>query len=317
MRQPSRVGGRLLPAWRGKRARQARVLRLLPTESERGVSLACAHTRKQAGRARSQGRRAAPRRPCSERERTLLLCGDLLESEGDSFRRSNAHGCGKRACCASSPQKASAVDALLHTCASRPRGAQGRRVTYRSLAPNERALSLSWRPSRVRGRIPTCAARCAHVASARAAPAPRRERARWLARVCAYAQTRWPRASPRPARGTTALHRTREGSSLVQRPSRSRGPISTRAAWRARAASACAASPPNRVRAQWRACVCEYSQRANLPKVRCPPLAAPASFAPTKQTKRKPSGVPFLCCGSRGSGGAAIKFKRERLAFPP
>ena len=42
---------------------------------------------------------------------------------------------------------------------------------------------------------------------------------------------------------------------------------------------------------------------ANLPKVRCPPLAAPASFAPTKQTKRKPSGVPFLCCGSRGSGG--------------
>ena len=46
---------------------------------------------------------------------------------------------------------------------------------------------------------------------------------------------------------------------------------------------------------------------ANLPKVRCPPLAAPASFAPTKQTKTKPSGVPFLLRiarerGMRGGG---------------
>ena len=41
---------------------------------------------------------------------------------------------------------------------------------------------------------------------------------------------------------------------------------------------------------------------ANLPKVRCPPLAAaPASFAPTKQTtKRKPSGVPFFVVADRG-----------------
>ena len=42
-------------------------------------------------------------------------------------------------------------------------------------------------------------------------------------------------------------------------------------------------------------------KRANLPKVRCPPLAAPAaSFAPTKQTKRKPSGVPFFVVADRG-----------------
>ena len=43
---------------------------------------------------------------------------------------------------------------------------------------------------------------------------------------------------------------------------------------------------------------------ANLPKVRCPPLAAPASFAPTKQTKRKPSGVlPFCVVADREGAG--------------
>ena len=63
------------------------------------------------------------------------------------------------------------------------------------------------------------------------------------------------------------------------------------------------------------------SKRANLPKVRCPPLAAPASFAPTKQTKRKTKWRAFSLlriAGERQSGGgAAIKCKRERLAFPP
>ena len=44
-------------------------------------------------------------------------------------------------------------------------------------------------------------------------------------------------------------------------------------------------------------------QLENLPKVRCPPLAAPASFAPTKQTKRKPSGVPFCVVADRGGAG--------------
>ena len=41
---------------------------------------------------------------------------------------------------------------------------------------------------------------------------------------------------------------------------------------------------------------------ANLSKGRCPPLAAPASFAPTKQTKRKPSGVPFFIADREGAG---------------
>ena len=41
---------------------------------------------------------------------------------------------------------------------------------------------------------------------------------------------------------------------------------------------------------------------ANLPKVRCPPLAAPTSFAPTKQTNKKTSGVPFLVAERGGAG---------------
>ena len=49
----------------------------------------------------------------------------------------------------------------------------------------------------------------------------------------------------------------------------------------------------------------ERTKLANLPKVRCPPLAAPASFAPTKQTKRKPSGVPFCVVADRGGAGEA------------
>ena len=120
----------------------------------------------------------------------------------------------------------------------------------RGLAPNERALSLARRPSRAGGPIPTRAAWRARAASARAAPPPHRERARWPL-SCAHAQAGrargqgW-RVAPRPC---TERERPVAGAAAFIG---ARGSTSTSAAQRAHAASARAAPPPERESARWR-----------------------------------------------------------------
>ena len=203
--------GQFKPVRCGAHAPQARVLRLLPTESDRSGALVCAHTRKQAGRARGgQGRRVTPL-SSTERESTLLLFGDLLESEDEPIRRGAARGRGKRACCASSPQSASAVAALLRTWTSRPRGGQGRGVVPRPCTEQESPVAIAaafWKPRatfNARGAVRTCGKRaCCASSPQRASAVPRSRRC----------------ARSRSARGSTDLHRTREASSLVRRTSR-------------------------------------------------------------------------------------------------
>ena len=111
--------------------------------------------------------------------------------------------------------------------------------------------------------------------------------------MCAHAQTSQPFARPRSAHGTTVLHRTREASSLMRRPSRVRERTQTGAAQRARAASARAAPPPHRERAQWpvaallRTCASRSAGRARGQDRRVLPRPC------TKQSRLLAGAVPF------------------------
>ena len=193
-REPCRYRGGLLEteanfqrARRGAHVRQARVLRLLSTESERGVSLACAHTRRQASRAQGQGRRVEAL-TCTERERPLLLCGDLLGCEGElepAQRRKRTRQARVRRFIPT--ESASGGRSLAHMRKPAAREAKAG-AWHHVLAPNERALPLARRPSRAGEPVSSSAARRAHDASARAARPPERESARGSAfflRTCA------------------------------------------------------------------------------------------------------------------------------------
>ena len=137
VRWPSRVGGLISTrATRRTRAESARAASRPHRKRTQWRAHVCAH---------AQTSRPCARRPrlamtplsCTERKSTLLLCGGLLESEDDSIRRCKARGPGKRTCCASSSEKASAVAALLRTCANRSRGAQGQRAAPRPCTERE------------------------------------------------------------------------------------------------------------------------------------------------------------------------------------
>ena len=198
---------------------------------------------------------------------------------------------------------------------------------HHGLAPNERALPLARRPSRAGGSTLTRAARHARAASARAAPPPHSERARWCARMCAHAQISRPCGTrPRPACGTTALYRTREAFSLVRRPFGFRGRISTRAARCARAASARAASPPHRERAPWLAHVCAHAQ-ASRPCARrrglvtTPVWREPRSHGRRKTANPLPGRTPSSAVPHRSASpalcpcGHAASFRRRASSF--
>ena len=127
---------------------------------------------------------------------------------------------GKRACCASSPQRARAVAALLCTCASRLLIGSHASTSEHGLAPKERGLSLVQRPSIGHEPTTTSAARRARAASTRVVPPPEREQVQWRNRVCAHAHAgcvggRGRRIAPlsctegeRPHAGAVSFHRT-------------------------------------------------------------------------------------------------------------
>ena len=139
---------------------------------------------------------------------------------------------------------------LVHMCKSAAREAKAG-TYHHGLALNERALSLVRRPSRAGGPIPT-AWRGAHARQARVLRLLPTESARG---GCSLAHMHKSAALEAKVgvyhHGSASNER---GLSLARWPSKAKGPIQTRAAWRAwraRAASARAAPPPHRERAWW------------------------------------------------------------------
>ena len=250
-RRPSRVRGRI--PTRTARCAHATSACAAPSphrERARWLARVCAHAQV-AGRARGQCRRVSPG-PCTKQNRLLAGAVPFHKAWPDYNQRGAAHARCKRACCASSRERASAVArSRVHTRASRmPVGGRDWHVGARPCTEGERPLAGAVLFQKD-GVTTTSAARRAHTASARAAPPPERERAQWRDRVWAHAQAG---CSLKVAADTSehGLAPKERGSLLVQWSFLGYGPTTTSAARRARAASVRAAPPPERERAQWR-----------------------------------------------------------------
>ena len=151
---------------------------------------------------------------CTERERPLLLCGDLLECEGElklaqrSTRAQQAHVLRLLP-----TESARAGRSLAHMQAGRVRG-QHRRVSPIPCTHKKTGFSLVQCPSIGPGPTTTSAARRARAESVLAAPPPEIERAQWRDRVCAHTQAGclMEAAAGTWERGSSALYRRREAS---------------------------------------------------------------------------------------------------------
>ena len=189
---------------RGARAAQARLLRLLPTESACG-GRSLAHMRKPTAREAKTG---AWHHGLAPNERVLSLARRPSSVGGSNSTRAAWRARGASAPAAPPPHRESerGGHSLAHMRKPAARKSKASAFNH-GLVPNRRALSLPRRPSSVEGSNSTHAAWRARGASAPTAPPPHRECVRWPL-SCAHAQT--DRARPRPAHGTTALHRTKE-----------------------------------------------------------------------------------------------------------
>ena len=196
----------------GARASQVRVLRLLPRESERSGALACA-PRKGWLCVGGHYWQVAPR-SCTEGESPLAGTVPFHRVRANYNQRGTASARRKLACCASSPETASAVAC---SCARRARAgcvSEASAVTSQhGLVPKKRGFSpvrffpIGYRPTT------TSAIRRARVASSRAAPPPQNQLAQWRARVHAE-QNPGVCWRPRLARRSTVLCRKKETSRL-------------------------------------------------------------------------------------------------------
>ena len=190
-------------------------------------------------------------RPCTEEGRPLARAVPFHRAWSDHSRRGAARARGKRACCASSPKRGSAVAHKRATRASRltkwtPQLARGSTALHRRRAASRSCSALPWGMERPQPARRSARARQAHVL--RLLP---RERQRSGAQA---RYTRKPAHEVGAAAGTWehGLAPKKGGLSLVQCPSIGHGATTASAARRARAATARAAPPPQRQPAQWR-----------------------------------------------------------------
>ena len=119
----------------GKRARCA------SSERQRAQCRNRVSAHAQAGYARGQGRRAAPR-PCTERESPVASAATFYRRRVNSNPRGVARARGKRACCAFSPQRVSAAaHSRERTRANKPAVREVKAgAWHHCLAPNEIGL---------------------------------------------------------------------------------------------------------------------------------------------------------------------------------
>ena len=170
----------LPPARRGTRVQQARLLRLLPRESQcSGVQAhyTCKPPHEVRASAGTWEHGLAPKQ-----ERLLARAVTFHDAWSGCRQCGAARACSKRACCASSPERASGVARKRTTRASHPTKC-GPELTRGSTALPRRkgGFSLAQCPIMVHGAIPAGATRQARATTARAAPPPQREPAQWCA----------------------------------------------------------------------------------------------------------------------------------------
>ena len=174
--------GRPQPARYGARARQARVLRLLPRDSQCSGAPARA-TRRSRLCINGRSWHVAPR-SCSEREKPPAGVLHLHGAWADHNQRGTARARGKLACCASSQETVNAVARARMPRESRLCvGGRSWHVAPRS-RNEERCLPPVYCLSNMRNTITTSAARHARTASSRAVPPRERQAPQWRARVC-------------------------------------------------------------------------------------------------------------------------------------
>ena len=169
----------------GARASQARVVRLLPRESERSGARACA-PRKSRLCVGGRSWQVAPR-SCTEGDRPVAGAVPFHRIHADYNQRGTARANRKLLCCACSPETASAV---ARSCVRRAKAgcvfeaSAGRHVAARACAEGERPLAGAVLFPKGTDRRQS-ARHGARVTGSRTAPPPQRERAQWRARVCA------------------------------------------------------------------------------------------------------------------------------------
>ena len=237
------------------RASQARVLRLLPRESERSGALACA-PRKSWLCVGGHYWQVAPR-SCTEGESPLAGTVPFHRVRANYHKRGAARARRKLAFCASSPETASAV---VCSCARRARAgcvleASAGHVAARSCTEEERRLADAVRFHRVQ--IDYNQRDTTFMRRKLACCASSRERASAVAR----SRVRHAKESPvavcwRPllvGRSLQGLEPKERAFSLAQCPFIGHVPTTTIAVRRAGVASLRAVPPPQKQLAQWRA----------------------------------------------------------------
>ena len=192
-------------------------------------------------------------RPCTGRGRLLARAVPFRNACRESDQGGAARARNKRACCASSQQRVSAVACYTRYTRKPPRQVRARAGTWEhGLAPKKGGLSLVQCPSIAHGANATSVARRARSTSARAGPLPNREQAQWRTSAL-HAQTtprsagqRW-HVGARPCTEERTLLACAAPFRSIWSKCRQHG------AARARVGSAHAAPPSQIVRSQWRA----------------------------------------------------------------
>ena len=243
------------PSRRGARASQARVLRLLPADSERSGALACAA---KAG-CSSEATAGTSEHGLASRKRGLSPGAvPFHRARPDRSQRSTVWARRKRACCACFPQR---VYAVARLCAPRkPAGRWRPRMARQEHGLTPRKRGFTPVQCLYMGHVPTTsrAARRTRVASARAAPAPHGQPTQWKACVRHANGGRSLKAVASTFKHGRAPRE--KGVTPVQCSFLGHGLSTTSTPRRARFASERAAPPPHKQPTQWRACVRRQSR---------------------------------------------------------
>ena len=239
------------PARYGARASQARVVRLLPRESERSGARACA-PRKSRLCVGGRSWQVAPR-SCTEGDRPVAGAVPFHRIHADYNQRGTARANRKLLCCACSPETASAV---ARSCVRRAKAgcvfeaSAGRHVAARACAEGERPLAGAVLFPKGTDRRQS-ARHGARVTGSRTALLLK-ESERSGALACAPHESRVC-VGGRFSASHQSLAPKERGLSPVQCSFLTRRPTTASTAWCARVASSRAAPPLQRERAQWRA----------------------------------------------------------------
>ena len=196
------------PARRGAHARQARVLRLLPRESQRSGAQA-RYMRKPAHEVDAMAGTWEHGLAPKNGGLSLVQCPSIGHGATTASAARRARAASARA--APPPRESQRSGAQARYTRKPTREVDAAAGTWEhGLAPKKGGLSLVQCPSIGHGATTAGAARRARAASARAAPPPQREAAQW--RTSALHAQAGSRSEAQLARGSTAFHRRRAAS---------------------------------------------------------------------------------------------------------